>query len=79
MIKSKLIYVEDQPEYQSGVGILLYLVKHSWPDIANMTKKILKANNGAKTAASKELLHVIKHVLDMKNLVLKIELTGNTN
>ena len=38
-----------------------------------------KANNGARTAAFKELVHVIKLVFDTKNLRLKIKPTGNGN
>ena len=37
------------------------------------------ANNGANPKAYKELLPVIRYVLDMKNLGLKIESTGNSN
>ena len=44
MIKSK-ISAKDQQEYWFGVGMLLYLVKHSCPNLANMTRKLLKANN----------------------------------
>ena len=29
---------EEQKEYRSGVGMLLYFVKHSRPDIANAVK-----------------------------------------
>ena len=59
--------------------MLLYLVKHSCPNLANVTRELSKANDGANPAAYKELLHVIKYVLNMKNLVLKIEPTGNSN
>ena len=51
--------------------MLLHQVKHSCPDLANTTRELLKANNCANPAAYKELLHVIKYVLDTKNLGLK--------
>ena len=57
------ISIEDQWIYQSGVGMLLYLVKHFRPNIANMTRELSKANNGANLAAYKELLRVIKYVV----------------
>ena len=57
--------------------MLLYLVKHSQPEIAIATKELSKANNGANPAAFKELLHLIKYVLNMRNLGSKIEPTGN--
>ena len=56
VIESEKISEEDQKEYWSGVGMLLYLVKHSRPYIANMTRELLKANYGANPAAFKELL-----------------------
>ena len=55
--------------------MLLHVVKNLHPDLANMTREILKAKNGAEAAAFKELLPVIKHVLDTKN----IEPTGDSN
>ena len=61
------------------MGMTLYLVKHSSPDIANITRKLSKANDGVNTVAFKELLHMIKHVLDRKNLGLKMEPRGNAN
>ena len=71
--------MKDQRMYLSGIGMLLYLVKHSHPDIANATRELSKTNNGANPAAYKELLWVIKYVLDMEMLGFKIEPTGNSN
>ena len=59
--------------------MLLYLVKHLCPDLANMTRDLSKANDGANPAAYKELLCVIKYVMDTKNLGFKIEPMGNSN
>ena len=59
--------------------MLLYLVKHSRPNLTNATRELSKANNGANTAAYKELLCVIKYVIDTKKLGLKIEPMGNSN
>ena len=59
--------------------MLLYLVEHSCPDLANMTRDLSKANDGMNPAAYKELLGVIRYVLDTKNLGLKIKLRGNSN
>ena len=47
--------------------MLLYLEKHSRLDISNITRELSKANNGTKPMAYKELLFVIKYVLDTKN------------
>ena len=70
---------KDKQDYQSVVGMLLYLVKHSCPNLANATRELSKANDGANPAAYKKLLHVIKYVIDTKNLGLKIEPIGNSN
>ena len=51
--------------------MLLYLVKHLCPNLANVTKELSKANDGSMPAAFKELLCLIKYVLDVRNLGLK--------
>jgi hypothetical protein len=53
--------------------MLLYLVKHSRPDIANVVRELSKCMDGATPAANKELKRVIKFVLDTRNYGLKIE------
>ena len=59
--------------------MLLYLVKHSCTNLANATRELLKANDGTNPAAYKELLCVIRCVLDTKNLGLKSEPIVNSN
>ena len=59
--------------YRSGVGMLLYLVKHSRPDIANAVRELTKALDGPSMAAYKEFLRVVKHTIDTKQLALKIK------
>ena len=58
--------------------MLLFLMKHSTPDIANATRELSKANDGANSAAY-ELLCMISYVLDMNNLDFKLELTKNAS
>ena len=79
MVESEKISVEDQRDYQFDVGMLLYLVKHSCPDLANMTRELSKANDGANPVAYKEVLCVIRYVLDTKNIGLIIEPMRNSN
>ena len=62
-----------------GIGMLLFLIKHSCPDLAKVAEELSKANDSANPVAYMEVLHVIKYVIDMKDLVLKIESTGNFN
>jgi len=59
-------------EYRSGVGMLLYLVKYSRPDIANCVRELSTVLDGATDMAWKELLRAIKYVLDTKDRGLRI-------
>ena len=67
---------EKQTRYRSGVGMLLYLTKHSRPDIANAVRELCKVLDGATIAAYKEMLRIIKYVLDSRHLGLRIEPQG---
>ena len=62
VIDSEKISTKDQWECWLGVGMFLYLEKHLHPNVANMTRKLSKANDGVNFAAYKELLCVIKYV-----------------
>jgi len=64
---------EKHKIYRSGVGMLLYLVKHSRPDIANAVRELTKALDVPSPAAYKEMLWVIKYTIDTKDLALKIK------
>ncbi len=74
----QLIQKEDQKLYRSGVGMLLYLVKHSRADIANPVREFSKVLDGAKDEAFQEMLRVIKYVLDTKHMGLKMEPTDGS-
>ena len=79
VVKSKKISMEEQQDCWSGIGILLYLVKHLFPNLANATRELSKANDSANPAAYKELLGAFMYVMKMKNLWLKIKNMGNSN
>ena len=64
---------EQQTKYRSGVGMVLYLIKYSRPDLANPVRELAKCMDKAHPAAWKELLRVIKFVLDTKTKGLKME------
>jgi len=55
--------------------MLLYLVKHSRPDIANAVRELTKALDAPSPAAYKEMLRVIKYTIDTRDLALKIQPT----
>ena len=56
MINSEKISAKDQQKYWLNVGMLLYLMKHLHPNLANMTRELSKANDGANPVFYKELL-----------------------
>ena len=64
---------EKHKLYRSGVGMLLYLVKHSRPEIANGVRQLSKALIGPSEAAFKDMLRMIKFVLETRNKVVKLE------
>ena len=70
MTEEELISDEEQSEFRSGVGSLLYLLKHSKPDLSNSVHELTKVMDGANKAHQKMLYRVIKHVQDTKNCKL---------
>lgn len=60
--ESELIHQEQQKKFRSGVGMLLYLVKYSRPDIANAVRELSKVMDGATPAHLKSLHRLIKFV-----------------
>jgi hypothetical protein len=63
---------DEHSMYRSGVGMLLYLVKHSRPDIANATRELSKVMDKPTPAAIKEMHRVIKYVIDTEGYGLKM-------
>ena len=53
---------EEQAEFRSGVGSLLYLLKHSRPDLSNSVRELSKLMDGANKAHQKALFRAIKFV-----------------
>ena len=59
--------------------MLLYLVKHSRPDIANAVRELSKVMDDPTIYAMKELNRIIKFVLDTSDYGLKIDPEPNEN
>jgi hypothetical protein len=55
-----------QTKYRSGVGMLLFLVKYSRPDIVNSVQELSKVNDGATEAHFKELVQCIIYVINTR-------------
>ena len=68
-----VVSTEDQHMYRSGVGMLLFLVKYSRPDIANAVRELSKGMKEATPSAMKELKRVLKYVIDTQENGLKLE------
>ena len=65
---------DDHETYRSGVGTLLYLTKHSRPDICNPVGELSKTMDAPAPVHLTEMYKVIRHVLCTKGYGLKFEL-----
>ena len=65
---------EEHETYRSGVGPLLYLTKHSRPDICNPVRELSKTMDAPAPVHLKEMYKVIRYVLSTKEYGLKFEL-----
>jgi transposase InsO family protein len=68
-----LITPQQQTKFRSGVGMLLYLVKHSRFDIANAVRDLSKVADGANHAHWKALLRCIKYVIMTEHMALQMK------
>jgi hypothetical protein len=68
-----LILPERQKTFRMGVGMLLYLVKHSRPDISNSIRELSKVADGATEGHFKALLRTVKYVMDTEDLGLLLQ------
>ena len=75
------VYITDKEQklYRSGVGMLLYLVKHSRPDLSTGTRELSKVMDKATEGHMKELCRVIKYALDTRTIGLKLKPEDNDN
>ena len=51
-------------------------MKYLHPDLANVTRDLSKTNDGVKPAAYKELLNIIKYVINTRTLGLRLNPQG---
>jgi hypothetical protein len=70
---SEVVDAETHSLYRSGVGMLLYLVKFSRPEISNAVREAAKVNDGPTKAHMKSLYRLIKFVVDTKHYGLVME------
>ena len=67
---------DAQEMYRSGVGMLLFLVKHTRPEISNAVRELSKVVSGASKYAMKEFMRTTKYVLDTKEFGLKLDVNS---
>ena len=65
---------KDHETYRSGVGTLLYLTKHSRPDISNPVRELSKTMDAPAPVHLKEMYKLIRFVLSTKDYGLKFKL-----
>ena len=70
---TKLISDELQSRYRTGVGQIMFLIKHSRPDLMSAVRELSKVLGKATSAAYKELLRCAKFVIGTKCKGLKFE------
>ena len=58
---------KEHETYRSGVGTLLYLTKHSRPDICNPVRELSKAMDAPAPVHLKEMYKLIRFVLSTKD------------
>lgn len=76
---STLLSPAEQTKYRSCVGMLMYLVKHSRPDLSNAVRELTKVMDGATAEHWKMALKTVKFVLSTKNRGLAMEPTDAHN
>ena len=62
---------QKQTRYRSGVGMLLYLVKLTRPDLCNPVRELSKMMDGANEGHYNMLMRVIKYTLDTEHKCLR--------
>ena len=65
---------KEHETYRSGVGTLLYLTKHSRPDIYNPVRELSKTMDTPALVHLKDMYTLIRFVLSTKDYGLKFEL-----
>ena len=77
--ENKDLWIDDelQTKYRSGIGMLLFLIKYSHPDISNSVRDLSKGNKGANPAHFKKLLRTIRYVLSTRDRALFFRLDKN--
>lgn len=77
--EDKLIDDDLQSRYRTGVGQIMFLIKHSRPDLMAAVRELAKVLGKATPAAYKELLRCAKFVIDTKHKGLRVDPRATVN
>jgi hypothetical protein len=64
---------EDQHTYRSGVGTLIQFANKTRPDLSNPVRELTKSMDQASSGSFKEMIRVMKYLLDTRKFGLKIQ------
>ena len=70
-IAMRVVDEEDKLPAKGGVGTLLYLIKHSRPDLCNAVRELSRTMDRPAPLHLREMYRVIRYVLDTKEYGLK--------
>ena len=70
---------EEITTYRSGVGMLLYLIKFSRPDLANSVRELSKVMGTATNGHFRSMLRVVKFVIDSEHRMLMFDVNKFQN
>ena len=68
---------EEQGRYRSGVGMLLWLSKHSRPDIANAVREASKVMDSGTKVHYQYLLRLIKYTVETGHQKLRLKVNSD--
>ena len=68
-VKDKNVCISEKEKfkYRSAVGMMLFLIKYSRPDISNAVRELSKSNNKANYAHYKQMLRAVNYILKTRN------------
>ena len=62
---------KEQFKYRSALGMMIFLIKISRPDISNTVRELSKSNSKENYAHYKQILQAVNYVLKTRNGMLK--------
>ena len=65
--------------YRSGVGLLIYLLKHSIPELSNTVRELFKCMDEVNMSHYKDFLRAIKYIINTNNYLYQMKPDVNIN